>query len=116
MENWDYEGSGPELRRMNAWGRLKLIIDYLFFLLYGIIGLIIILEVAGANETSGFKHFLNLMTYPFLSPFSGLFSDLVFRKHHLLRVSYLVALVVYLLLHLAVLGFFRVFEKNRQKV
>jgi uncharacterized protein YggT (Ycf19 family) len=116
MEKRNYEESDPQLRRMNAWTRLKLIIDYLFFLLYGVIGLIIILEVAGANETSGFKHFLNVVTYPFLSPFSGLFSDLVFRRHHLLRVSYLVSLVVYLLLHFAVLGFFRVFEKHRERV
>ena len=116
MDKYYSEETGPQLRPATIWTRFQQVIDYLFFLLYGLVSLLIILELAGARESSGFKQFLNAVTYPFLRPFSGLFADLVFKNHHPLRISYLVALVVYLLFHLAVLGLFRLFGRSRSSV
>jgi hypothetical protein len=93
---------------------LRLVVDYLFFLLYGVIGLQIILELAGAHEASGFMQFLNKVNYPFLNPFVGMFSDPILRGRFHLRISFLVALCIYLFLHLAVLGLFRLFERSKR--
>ncbi len=96
--------------------RLHRFVDYLFFLLYGLISLQILLELLGAHEASGFMQFLNKVNYPFLSPFVGMFSDPIFQGHFRLRISYLVALCIYLFLHLAVWGLFHLFEKTRRMI
>jgi hypothetical protein len=102
-----------EMSKRALWEkRLVGLIDYLFYLLYGVISLRIILEVAGAGEASGFKQFINTITYPFLNPSVGLFPDLVFREHNHLKTSYLVALCFYLMLHLAVWGLYRIFARR----
>jgi uncharacterized protein YggT (Ycf19 family) len=113
MEEHFFADGQPQSRWVVLWKRLQQLVDYLFFLLYGGIGLQFILELAGASNASGFKQFLNWITYPFLNPFAGLFPDPHFREHYRFRITYLVALSIYLLLHLAVMGLFRLF-KNKQ--
>jgi uncharacterized protein YggT (Ycf19 family) len=111
----NYMEEGEKLPRFTIiWLRVRLAVDYLFFLLYGVIGLEFLLELAGARDASGFKQFLNTVTYPFLNPFEGLFPDPTFRQHSRFKVTYLVALSIYLLLHLAVLGLFRLFSRGRK--
>lgn len=114
MGKYFFEDGERVSRFVILWMRLRLAVDYLFFLLYGMIGLQIILEMAGARDSSGFKQFLNKVTYPFLNPFVGLFPDPMFRDRYRFRVSYAVALSIYLLLHLAVLGLFRLFDKHKR--
>jgi hypothetical protein len=114
MEKNYLEESEKLSRFALIWLRVRLGVDYLFFLLYGLIGLEFILELAGARDASGFKQFLNKATYLFLNPFEGLFPDPTFREHSRFRVTYLVALCIYLLLHLAVLGLFRLFSRSRR--
>ena len=112
MENSLYSDKDFPPRLVRILGRFRLIVDYLFCLLYGLVGLEILLDLAGARESSGFKQFLNYITQPFLGPFAGIFTDPVFREHYRLRVSYMVALCIYLLLHLAVYGLIRLLRKN----
>lgn len=82
-------------------------IDYIFCLAYGMITLEILLELAGASDSSGFKQFLNAITSPLLGPFVGLFSDPLFDQRYRFRVCYVVALVIYMLVHLAAYGLLR---------
>jgi len=96
--------------------RIRSAVNYLFCLLYGLIGLEIVLDLAGARDSSGFKQFLNTITQPFLGPFAGLFTDPLFRDRYRLRVSYMVGMLIYSLLHLAVYGLVHLFDKNRKVV
>lgn len=114
MDKYYPEEDGPLPRLVIIRRRFRLAVDYLFFLLYGAISLQIILEMAGAQEASGFMQFLNKVNYPFLNPFVGMFSDPILRGHYRFRISFLVALCIYLFLHLAVLGLFRLFEKSKR--
>ncbi|MFN8006543.1 MAG: hypothetical protein U0V70_05895 [Terriglobia bacterium] len=93
--------------------RVRQVVDYLFCVGYGLIGLQIILDLAGAHNESGFKSFLNRITHPFLGPFEGIFSDPVINNCCRVRISYFVALVIYSLVHLAVYYFFRLLEPKR---
>ena len=107
-----YSDKGYSARTIRILSRIRSTVDYLFCLLYGLIGLEIVLDLAGARESTGFKQFLNYLTQPFLGPFAGIFTDPAFREHYRLRVSYMVALCVYLLLHLAVHGLIRLLKHN----
>ncbi len=102
--------------RLSLSVRARQFVDYFFCVGYGIIGLQIILDLAGAHNESGFKRFLNKVTYPILGPFEGIFPDPVFNDRFHIRISYLVALLVYLLIHLAVYYFFKLLQPKRQLI
>ena len=102
--------------RLSLIVRVRQFVDYLFCVGYGIIGLQIMLDLAGAHNDSGFKRFLNKVTYPLLGPFEGIFPDPVLYNHFHIRISYCVALFVYSLIHLAVYYFFRLVQPKRQLI
>ncbi len=83
------------------------LLDYLFFLIYAVVGLRILLELLGAREGSGFKQLLDAITDPLLLPFKGLLPDPGIGPFHLM-LSYIAGLIVYGLLHLAIRGLFRI--------
>lgn len=93
-----------------AWARkiaaLKPFVDYVFYLVYGMVGLMIVLELLGAREGSGFKQFLNTVTAPLLAPFKGLMPDPAVGSFQLM-LSYVIALLVYVLVHWALSGLLR---------
>lgn len=91
------------------------IIDYLFYLVYGIIGLEIGLEAFGARESAGFKQLIDAMSAPLLAPFQGLMPDPGIGRFQLM-LSYIVALVVYMLVHKAVHGLLRLFVQRETTV
>jgi len=103
-----------QLRSKSILERLWQITDYLFLLAYGMMTLQIVLELAGASDSSRFKQFLNTITAPLLGPFVGLFADPVFKNIHRLRISYIVALFIYMLVHVAVYGLFQLIQHKRK--
>ncbi len=113
MEKPTMYDEGVQVRRRSVVMRVWLVVDYLFWLAYGLIGLEILLDLAGARETSGFKKFLNTITGPLLNPFEGLFADPVFSKNHRFKFSYAIALVVYMLVHLAVYRIFLLVDQQK---
>jgi YggT family protein len=100
--------------RLSLIVRARQFVDYFFCLGYGMIGLQIVLELAGAHNDCGFKRFLNRITYPLLGPFEGMFPDPVFDNRFHVRISYCVALMIYSLIHLAVFYFLRLLRPRRQ--
>ncbi len=89
-----------ELQRGRSLARVGQVVDYVFFLVYSLIALEISLKLVGAHQSSGFKQFLDAATIPLLRPFRGLLWDPSFGSVQIMS-SYVVALVVYALLHLA---------------
>lgn len=101
-----------EIERARGIARVSQIIDYFFYLIYGIIGLEIILELFGARDGNSFRQLIATLSSPLLKPFKGLFFDPstgVFQ----LRLSYIVALVVYLLIHLSINGLLRMLAQRK---
>ncbi|MBK5257680.1 MAG: YggT family protein, partial [Vicinamibacteria bacterium] len=69
----------------------------------------------GARQASGFKRFLDTLTWPLLAPFKGLMPDPAVGSMQLM-LSYIVALVVFLLLHMAVNGLLRLFAERKSTI
>ena len=108
-------GVEAEIDRGRAAARVSQIVDYIFYLIYALIGLEIVLELLGARDTNAFKNFVDGLTAPLLLPFNTLMPDLA-RGRFQLRVSYLVAIFVYVLLHLAINGLLRLFAHRKTVV
>ncbi len=104
-----------ELGRARAAARTAQIVDYVFSLVYGVVGLMFVLDLVGARDSSGFMRFMNVVSAPLLAPFKGLMPDPRAASFQL-RLSYLVALGVYVLAHYAVRGFFRLFVYKKTTV
>src|SRR5262249_27748620 len=64
-----------ELDRARVVARISQVIDYIFYVIYGIIGLEILLDLLGAHESNAFKRFLDALAAPLVRPFNGLMHD-----------------------------------------
>jgi len=104
-----------ELDRARGAARVSQVVDYVFYFVYGLIGLEIALELFGARQASGFKRFLDAVTWPVLAPFRGLMPDPSVGSFQLM-ISYIVALVVYALLHMAVNGALRLMAERKARI
>jgi uncharacterized protein YggT (Ycf19 family) len=94
-------GIERELARSRTAARISQVVDYLFYIIYGLIGLQFVLRLMGARPGSGFVQFVAGVSWPLLAPFErivGTPSAGAFQ----FQLSYLLALVVYILLHLAI--------------
>jgi uncharacterized protein YggT (Ycf19 family) len=106
-----------ELDRSRAFARGSQFVDYVFYVIYGVIALAILLELMGARNSAGFKQFIDAITFPLLLPFRGLVSDpAVGSGGSQVMFSYVVALGVYILLHLAITGLLRLFVQRKTAV
>ena len=103
------------LERARRATRVSQVVDYAFFVIYGVIGLEIALELFGARQASVFKRFLDALTFPLLAPFRGLMRDPTVGSAQLM-FSYVVAVVVYVLLHWAVNGLLRLFAQRKSSI
>ena len=108
-------GTERELGRGRAAARVSQVVDYVFYLIYGLIALEFLLGLMGARASNGFVQFIGAVTQPFLAPFErivGTPSSGGFQ----VRISYLFALIVYVLLHLAINGAFRLVAHRKVTV
>ncbi len=96
-----------EVIRARFLARIGQFVNYSFGIIYGIIGLEIALELLGAREGTGFKEFIDALSAPFLAPFSGLMMEPVVSEFAF-RTSYVVAVIVYMLVHAAITGLLKV--------
>lgn len=104
-----------EIERARGAARVSQVVDYIFFVIYGLIGLEIFLEALGARDTSGFKRFMDAITAPLLGPFNRLLPDLGGGRFQL-RLSDIAALIVYLLLHLGINGLLRLVAQRKTTI
>ncbi|HKV39122.1 MAG TPA: hypothetical protein VJX67_07910 [Blastocatellia bacterium] len=104
-----------EMDRARVMARISQIIDYVFYVIYGIIGMEIVLDLLGARESNSFKRLLDALAAPLVAPFNGLMPD-PSRDHHSLHVSYIIGLLVYVLINLAINGLLRLIAHRRTTV
>ena len=104
-----------EIRKGRRFARAAQVVDYLLYLVYGLVGLQIFLQMIGARERAGFKQFMNTITAPLLGPFRGLVADPAVGPFQFMA-SYCVALIIYVLLHVAIRGLLRILAIRRAEI
>jgi uncharacterized protein YggT (Ycf19 family) len=95
-----------ELAHGRTAARISQVVDFLFYIVYGLIGLQFTLRLLGARPGSGFVQFVAAVSSPLLSPFERIVGTPSAGGFQL-QLSYLLALAVYILLHLAFNGMLR---------
>lgn len=105
-----------EVARARFVARISQIVDYIFFVVYGLLTIRLLLELFAARENAGFFRFIKAATDPFYSPFRGLVPSPSTAEGFTLALPIIVALVVYMLLHLAMNGLLRIFAHRKTEV
>ena len=105
-----------EVERARFVARISQIVDYLFFIVYGLLTIRLLLELFAARESAGFFRFIKAATDPLYSPFRGLVPSPSTAEGFTLALPIVVAIVVYMLLHLAINGLLRIFAHRKTAV
>ena len=105
-----------EVGRARFVARISQIVDYIFFLIYGLLTIRLLLELFAARESAGFFQLIKNVTDPFYSPFRGLVPSPSTAEGFTLALPIIVAIVVYMLLHLAINGLLRIFAHRKTAV
>jgi uncharacterized protein YggT (Ycf19 family) len=104
-----------ELERSRTAARISQVVDYLFYITYGLIGLQFVLRLMGARPGNGFVQFVAGVSWPLLAPFERIVGTPSVGAFQI-QLSHLLALFIYILLHIAINGTFRIIAYRRVTV
>lgn len=99
-------------RRRYAIDRVTHFVDYLFYLLYGVLAIRFLLALLGARETAGFVQFIRSLTWPFYVPFARIVPRPAVDGG-IADLPAAIAILAYIVLHVAVRGLLRVIAARR---
>src|SRR5436190_11079637 len=108
--------SEREVERARGVARISQIIDYIFFVLYALLGLRFLLALLAARSSAGFVRFIVAVTDPFYRPFRGIVASPTTDGGHTLMMPLIIAIIVYALLHLAINGLLRIIAHRKTAV
>jgi uncharacterized protein YggT (Ycf19 family) len=105
-----------EVERGRFAARISQVVDYIFFLIYAGLTIRLLLELFAARESAGFFQFIETVTDPFYAPFRGLVPSPATPEGFTLALPIIVAIVVYMILHLAINGLLRMAAHRKTSV
>src|SRR5262245_19201565 len=108
--------SEREVERARGVARVSQIVDYIFFVLYALLGLRFVLALLAARSIAGFVRFIVMVTEPFYRPFRGIVASPSTDAGHTLMLPLVIAIIVYVLLHLAINGLLRMVAHRKTAI
>jgi len=105
-----------EIERGRVIARVSQVVDYIFFIVYGLLGIRLILALFAARPSAGFVQFIYSITDPLYAPFKGIVPSPSVEGGFTLALPIIIALIVYLLVHLAINGLLRIFVHRKTEV
>ena len=105
-----------EVQRSRGLARISQVVDYIFYLIYALLGMRFLLALMAARSTAGFVQFIVTITNPFYAPFRGIVASPSTDQGHTLLLPIVVAIIAYVILHLAINGLLRVFAHRKTEI
>ena len=105
-----------EVERGRFAARISQVIDYIFFLIYGLLAIRLLLALFAARSTAGFTEFVRAVTDPLYSPFRGIVPSPSTPEGFTLALPIVIALAAYALLHLAINGLLRMVAQRKVEI
>ena len=105
-----------EVGRARGAARVSQVVDYIFYVLYALLGLRFLLALLAARSDAGFVRFIVAVTSPFYEPFRGIVASPRTDGGHTLMLPLVIAIIVYILLHLGINGLLRMFAHRKTAV
>lgn len=105
-----------EVIQLRAIARAGQVVDYVFWVLYALLGLRFTLALIGAREGAGFVRFVKGVTEPLFLPFKGIVASPALETGGTLALPLLLAIGIYALVHLAIKGLLRLWAQRRTEI
>ena len=105
-----------EVERGRGAARVSQIVDYIFYVIYALLGMRFLLALMAARSTAGFVKFIVTVTNPFYLPFKGIVASPSTDQGHTLMMPIIIAIIAYLLLHLAINGILRMMAHRKTQI
>jgi len=105
-----------EVERSRGLARVSQIVDYIFYVIYALLGMRFLLALLAARSTAGFVRFIVAISNPFYEPFRGIVASPRTDGGHTLLLPIVVAIIAYVLLHLGIIGLLRVFAHRKTEI
>ncbi len=110
----EVEQSERDLTGLRAAARVNQVVDYLFYLIYALLGLRFLLALMAANNSAGFVRFIKGVTQPLYLPFKNIVASPALAENgSTLALPILFALLVYGLLQMGLHGLLRLLAERR---
>jgi uncharacterized protein YggT (Ycf19 family) len=100
-------GTEREVRRGRKTARVGQVVNYLFGIVYALLGIRLLLALVAARPAAAFAQWIRALTDPLLAPFKGILPNLTSSDGYTLALPVLFAILMYAVLHLAVKGLLR---------
>src|SRR5438552_15415776 len=98
-----------EVERGRGAARVSQVVDYIFYVIYALLGMRFLLALLAARSTAGFVQFIVTVTNPFYLPFRGIVASPTAEGGHTLLLPIVIAIIAYLLLYLGIISLLRLF-------
>jgi uncharacterized protein YggT (Ycf19 family) len=105
-----------EVERSRGLARISQIVDFIFYVIYALLGLRLLLELLAARRSAGFVQFIASVTDPFYAPFKGIVPSPTAEGGYRLTIPIIIAIIVYLLLHLGIKALLRMIAHRRTEI
>lgn len=108
--------SEREVGRSRIAARISQVIDFIFYVVYGLLALRLLLSLLAARSSSGFVQFIRNVTEPLYEPFRGIVASPGIEGGYTLVLPIVIAIIVYALVHLAINGLLRLITSRKTVV
>ena len=105
-----------EVGRSRGLARISQIVDYIFYVIYALLGMRFLLALLAARSSAGFVRFIVTVTNPLYEPFRGIVASPSTEGGHTLMMPLVIAIIVYLLLHLGINALLRLFAHRKTAI
>ena len=105
-----------EVERARGVARVSQVVDYIFYVIYALLGMRFLLALLAARSGAGFVRFIVAVTNPFYQPFRGIVASPSTESGHTLMLPLVIAIIVYILLHLGINGLLRIFAHRKTAI
>ncbi len=105
-----------EVERSRGLARVSQIVDYIFWVIYALLGMRFLLALLAARSTAGFVQFIVTVSNPFYAPFRGIVASPSTDAGHTLLLPVVVAIISYALLHLGINALLRMLAHRKTEI
>jgi hypothetical protein len=105
-----------EVSRSRGLARVSQVVDYIFYVIYALLGMRFLLALLAARSSAGFVQFIVSVTNPFYRPFKGIVASPAVEGGHTLMLPIVVAIIAYIMLHLGINGLLRLLAHRKTEV
>lgn len=102
-----------EVERGRAAARVSQVVDYIFFLIYALLAIRLLLALMAARSGNAFVQFIQTISDPFYWPFKGVVPSPSTPEGFTLALPIIIALIVYIILHMAINGLLRMLAHRK---